>query len=101
MSQLLNGSICLTDLIAAAKASHSAFSKAKNGKIYFNFSQWVNDEPDDYGNHSSLLLNSSKDGQATEGKTYIGNAKLAAKKEPEPVSAADLDGLPDDDGLPF
>lgn len=99
MSQLLNGSICLTDLIAQAKASHSAFSKAGNGKIYFNFSQWVNDEADNYGNHSSLLLNSSKDGQATEGKVYIGNAKLAERKTPESVTSADLDELETE--LPF
>lgn len=99
MSLLLNGSICLTDLIASAKAKHSAFSKAANGKIYFNFSQWINDDADTYGNHSSLLLNSSKDGQSTEGKTYIGNAKFAVRKESEPITESDTSEL--DDDLPF
>lgn len=115
MSTLLNGSICLTDLIAQAKAGHSAFTKAKNGKIYFNFLQWVNEEPDQYKNHSSLLLNSTKDMRDAEGKVYIGNAKKS-EYTPEPVSdddrnALDVDlsnvqsrpeiGAPDDDDIPF
>ena len=54
MAILLNGSLCLTDLINQAKLKHSAFTKAANGKIYFNITQWVNDEPDKYGNVSSI-----------------------------------------------
>lgn len=95
MSTLLNGSICLTDLIAQAKAGHSAFTKAKNGKIYFNFSQWVNEEPDQYKNHSSLLLNSTKDMRDAEGKIYIGNAKKS-EFTPDPVSEDDRNNLDDD-----
>jgi hypothetical protein len=101
MSTLLTGSICLTDLIEKAKQKHSAFSKANNGKIYFNFSQWINDEPDNYGNHSSIRLNSKKDQAEAEGKVYIGNAKKYEQKEPEPISSQDAASLPKDDDLPF
>jgi len=92
-SILLNGSICLTDLITHAKNGHSAFVKgAKNGKIYFNFSQWVNVEPDQYKNHSSILLNSSKENKAEEGKIYIGNAKKS-EYQPEPITDDDKNAL--------
>ncbi len=99
MSQLINGSICLTDLIAKAKESHSSFSKAANGKIYGNITIWVNDEPDQYGNTVSLQLNSTQEKREAEGKVYVGNGKPAKKKDPEPVSSADTAGL--DDDLPF
>lgn len=76
MSELLGGSMCLTDLINQAKLGHSAFSKSeKNGKIYFNFNQWINDQKDQYGNDASFLLNSSKEMKESEGKIYFGNAK--------------------------
>lgn len=99
MSILLNGSICLTDLIAHAKQQHSAFSKAKNGKIYFNFSQWVNDEANEYGHHSSVLLNSTKEMKEQESKVYIGNAKKVETKTAESITQSDVEDL--DDDLPF
>jgi len=101
MAILLNGSLCLTDLINQAKNQHSAFTKAKNGKIYFNFTQWVNDEADEYGNVSSVQLNSTKEKKEAEGKVYVGNAKKAEAKAPEPVTADDLAGIDDLDELPF
>lgn len=83
---LLNGSLDLTLILAKAKEQHSAFSKStKNNHIYFNITQWVNEEPNEFGQHSSLLLNSSKDGKATEGKVYIGNAKKADPQGTEPI----------------
>lgn len=93
MAQLLNGSLCLTDIIAKLKEGHSAFSKAKNGKIYFNITQWINDEKDKYGNESSLLLNSSKEKKDAEGKIYIGHAKMAEKgvaEAPKESEAAEV-----------
>lgn len=101
MSQLINGSICLTDLIAKAKESHSSFSKASNGKIYGNITIWVNDEPDQYGNTVSIQLNSTQEKREAEGKVYVGNGKPAKKKDPEPVTASDASDLPDDSDLPF
>lgn len=98
-SQLFTGSICLSDLIAAAKAEHSAFSKASNGKIYANISVWVNEKPDDYGNHVSLQINPKKDDQ-NHSRKYFGNAKKFSI-EPETVSKEDVANLPADDDLPF
>lgn len=94
---LINGSLCLTDLIQHAKAGHSAFSKGKNGKIYFNFTEWVNDEPNQYGQHSSYQLNSSKEKKAEDlqmfGKCYIGNGKKSEGGAGEHITAADVDEL--------
>ena len=90
MSQLLNGSLCLTDIIAKLTEGHSAFSKAKNGKIYFNITQWINDEKDKYGNESSLLLNSTKEKKDAEGKFYIGHAKFAEKQVAEAPKQDDV-----------
>lgn len=99
MAQLLNGSVCLTDIIDKAKEKHSAFAKGKNGKIYFNVTCWVNDEPNQFGQHASLLLNSSKEKKDDEGKVYIGNMKKSEQGGAEPVSGADVNDLSQD--LPF
>lgn len=95
-NRLLTGSLCLTDIVEKAKQGHSAFTKAANGKIYFNFLQWLNSEPDKFGNQSSLQLNSKKDKKDEEGKQYIGNAKFmeAGGEAPAPEEVPDLDGLP-------
>lgn len=107
MSQFLTGSICLDDIQAALKAKHSCFSKGNNGKIYIAIKQWLNDEPDQFGNHASVLLNSKKDAPAEESakKIYIGNLKIqstggeAVKPEEADTVAADLQKAVD--GLPF
>lgn len=94
----MTGSLCLTEILERAKAGHSAFTKAKNGKIYFNFLQWLNAEPDQYGNNSSLQLNSTKEKKDEEGKCYIGNAKYIVTGPGDPVAASDI---PDVESLPF
>jgi hypothetical protein len=103
MSILLNGSLCLTDMVAKAKEGHSAFTKGKNGKIYMNVTCWVNDEPNQFGQHASLLLNSSKEKKDAEGKVYIGNMKKSEGGGYEPVTAADAEdlNLPNIEPLPF
>lgn len=83
MSILINGSICFTDLMDKAKAGHSAFSRGKNGKAYVSITQWLNDDADQYGNHLSIQLNSTKEKREAEGKVYIGNGKVSG-----PQSAA-------------
>ena len=99
MSERLFGSICLTDLMDRAKQGHSAFSRAKNGKIYLNFTQWVNDEPDPFGNHASFQLSSKMDKKETEGKVYFGNAKKSeAPANEAPITAQSMPSLND---LPF
>lgn len=92
MSEFILGSICLTTLMEKAKQGHSAFSKSpKDGKVYFNYAEWINDDPNEFGQHSSLLLSSHKEKKEIEGKVYIGNGK---KFENKPVKSSDI---PDDD----
>ena len=116
MSELFNGSLCLTDLLDFAKKAHSAYSRGKNnGKAYVSVQIWLNEEIDTYGNCMSIKLNSAKgkkdvDRKLNGGKDiYIGNAKLvdvgdnpstngkATKKTHGHKS--DID--PASDGLPF
>lgn len=98
MSKLLNASICLTDILEQAKKGHSAFSKGKNGKIYFSANIWINDEKDKYDNDASLSLNSKKENKEKEGKIYIGNAKYS--KSTRELGNADTAGLGDDLNIP-
>jgi hypothetical protein len=88
-SILINSSVCLTDLVNHAKAGHSAFSKGKNGKVYVNLTEWINAEPNQYGQHSSILLNSRKEKKDEEGKVYVGNGRKS-EFTPEPVGNNDL-----------
>jgi hypothetical protein len=75
MSKLLYGSMCLSDLSEQFKAGHPAFSKSeKNGKIYVNVTVWINDEPDQYGNHAALQLSKPKDSDMKP--IYFGNLKM-------------------------
>lgn len=98
MSDFILGSICLTTLIEKAKQGHSAFSKsAKDGKVYFNYAEWINDEPNEFGQHSSILLSSSKEMKEQEGKVYVGNGK---KFENKPVTQKDLPGDDFGDNIP-
>ena len=98
-STLYSGSLNLSDMNAAAKAGHSAFSKASNGKIYCNVAVWLNDEPDKYGNSMAIQLSSKKEKRETEKKQYIGNAKLFEKEAPKSLEPGDTDEFIDD--LPF
>lgn len=92
---LLNGSINVTKLMEKLKAGHTAFNRGKNNnEIYCNLTCFLNDEPDQHGNHAGIKLNSTKDGKekdkaANEGKdVYIGNFK---KSGGDPVKADDKD----------
>lgn len=93
MSTLINLSLCLTDLIDLANKGHSAFSRSqKNGKVYVNLTQWINDEPDQYNNNASVQLNPHKDKRdadiAAFGKCYVGNGKYAQRPEPQAAGNA-------------
>lgn len=105
MSKRLPGSCDFTNLLNAAKAGHSAFSKSeKNGHIYFNFTAWLNDDPDQYRNDMSLKLNSTKEKAQEEkelfNKGYFGKAKMA-KQDNATFTESDLNQIPDQDDLPF
>lgn len=93
----LTGSICLDDIVAALRANHSAFTKSsKNGKTYVAIKEWLNSEPDQYGNSASIQLNSEKDAPAAEKekKHYIGNLKIQ-KTGGETLTTADSSGKAD------
>lgn len=102
-AQLSIGSICLTDLLAHARAQHSAFTKsAANGKIYVSIKMWDNEEPNQHGQHISVQLNPSVDAGESEKGIYIGNLKHVERKGPQPISEADMEEIPaSDDDLPF
>lgn len=97
-NQLFGGSICLTELNEQAMKGHSAFSKAKNGKIYVNILTWFNEEKDEYGNDLSHQLSSSKEMRDKEGKIYIGNSKRIQTSQP--VSKNDIPDSSNFDNIP-
>lgn len=96
-NRLFLGSICLTELNEQAKKGNPAFSRAENGKIYVSVNLWHNEEPDQYENVAQLQLSKPKDSK--EKTVYVGNFKLPKKKEPEPITSADL--INEEDDLPF
>lgn len=98
MSQLFYGSICLTDMIEAAKQKHSAFTKGKNGKIYASVNVWLNDEKDEFGNIMSCQLNPTKEMKDLDKKLYIGNMKQS--DGPKPITDRDTKGLDSDFDVP-
>mgnify|MGYP000602971830 CR=1 FL=1 len=71
------------------------FKSEKTGRVYMDVSIWINDEPDNYGNHLSIQQSTKKD----EDKIFIGNAKAyevpqSATTEAEVVSEEPQDDLP-------
>lgn len=94
---MFGGSICLTELIEKANQGHSGFSKAANGKIYFNMTTWLNDEKDQYGNTMSHMLNPTKEkkdfDKAKFGKCYIGNSKPIETQAGQPLTHNDSAAL--------
>lgn len=90
-NQLFYGSLCLTDMIEAAKKKHSAFTKGQNGKIYCSVNVWLNEEKDKYGNIMSVQLNPTKEMKEIDGRAYIGNMKQS--DGPKPISDRDTNGL--------
>ena len=54
MSRLRTASLCLSDILEAAKAGHTAFSRSdKNEKVYFNIAIWDNEEVNKFGQNVS------------------------------------------------
>ena len=99
MNQFITGSMCLTTLIEKAREGHSAFTKSsKDGKIYFNYAEWINEEPNDFGQHSSIQLNSVKELRDKEGKIYIGNGKK--QDTTQPIKSNDVPTVETFDNIP-
>jgi len=95
MSQILNGSICLSD-IPKDKMTKSE----KNGKVYVNVNIYVNDEADQFGNDGSISVTQSKQEREQKVKrVYIGNVKKPAFTASAPSAAQQTDASNFD--LPF
>jgi hypothetical protein len=100
MGKKLNyGSLCYTEIVAQAKNAHPAFSRAQNGKVYFNIDVWLNDEPDKLGNTISVSL-SKKKGDDIKSVT-IGNLKVNEQQPQMPISKPTEQTVSKDDDLPF
>lgn len=90
MGQILNGSICLTD-IPKEKITKSE----KNGKLYLNINVFINDEPDQYNNNGAIAIQQSKDEREAKTKrVYIGNVKFSQQQPAQAAPAAVLNDLP-------
>jgi hypothetical protein len=77
MSQLLNGSICLSDI-----PKDLIYKSEKTGKSYLNINVWINDEADKFGNNASIQISQTKEQRdAGEPKKYVGNLKTVQAKE--------------------
>lgn len=104
MSRLRSASLCLTDILEAAKAGHSAFERSeKNKKLYFRVSIWDNEEKNKFGQDVSIQLNPKKDTDFE--RLYVGNgekqdytpAPAVTTNSPEtPIVAGN-----EEDDLPF
>jgi len=71
MSALLNLSIDVAGL------PKEKFVKAKNGKVYYNFTVSINDETNQFGQNVSAFDSMTKEErEAKKQKTYIGNGKV-------------------------
>lgn len=73
MSKLLKGSINLS------KVDKNKIFTGKSGDKYLFIDVWINDEPDKYGNISSIQQQTKKD----ETKIFLGNLKENEKGLPE------------------
>lgn len=71
MAKLFNGSIDVNKIDKSLiKSTDKNGQPFQNGAKYLNVSIWVNDEPDQYGNHVSISIGGK------DNRKYIGNAKL-------------------------
>ena len=97
----MSNSKIITGSINLSKVDKSRLYEGKNGDKYLNLVMWLNDEPDNYGNHMSIQQSiSQKEKEAGVKAQYIGNGKVFEKgaKQAMPKSNEFDDGS---DGLPF
>ena len=106
MAQLLNGSICLSDI-----PKEKIWKSEKTGKQYLNINVWINDDADKFGNNGSIQVSQTKEERdANEPKKYVGNIKFVQAKQQaqsadvpvkQAVSTALIEDITVDDDLPF
>ncbi len=96
MSKLLSGSIDLSKIDKSKIVTRDKEGKLfENGAKYLNIQMWVNDEPDQYGNTASIIINQSKEErEAKAEKIYIGNMKTILDGNKPNQKEGDADDLP-------
>lgn len=83
MSQLLYGSICVSDL------PQNRMKQAANGKWYLDINIWINDQVDQYGNIAGVSVGQTKEErERKDRRTYIGNLKTPQGSAPAAPQAA-------------
>ena len=106
--RIINASIDLTKIdkskIVTTDKNGQPF---KNGGKYLNVSIILKDEPDNYGNDTSISINQSKEErEAGEQRIYIGNGKTVyiegGQQQAKPTSSKSArTTVPNEDDLPF
>lgn len=96
MANGMYGSICVEDLFAGRIAQAQdgrqyvcisdlqggPFNTGKNGKHYVGLNQWINDEPDQFGNVASLSLQQTQEERAAKVKrVYVGNLRWSQQQQ--------------------
>lgn len=97
-------SLCYDDIREFAKQGHSAFSRAQNGKIYFNLKLIDRSEKDKYGNDVAAILNPTKErkDEESEKNAWVGNGRIYTYESNQtPNSPAQPLINEEDDDLPF
>jgi hypothetical protein len=103
MASLLSVSIDVSSL------PKEKFTKAKNGKVYYNFTMAINDESK-YGNNVSVFdAQTQEEREAKKPKDYLGNGKVfwtdgnvvRAEKDENAPQVKSAPVAVDDSGLPF
>lgn len=96
------GLLNLSALLRQAKKKHSAFFKKDNGDIVCWVKQLESDEPDQYGNTSTIMLNGKKEFRETEksNDNFICNMKPNTRTEGE-ITDNDVSDLSKEDDLVF
>lgn len=95
-SKMIIGSIDLD------KIDKDRIQIGKNGHRYLNLVMWLNDQPDNYGNHLSIQQGVTQQEKNAGVKAhYIGNGKVFERqqKQGHMPKSSEFDDNPD--GLPF
>lgn len=83
----------ITASINLSKIDKTKIVKGEKG-LYANITMWLNDEPDEYGNHMGIHQSQSKEErEADEPKIWLGNGKVMSSG-PQTASEEDMSELP-------
>tara|TARA_R110002074_G_scaffold32991_3_gene91896 strand:- start:616 stop:882 length:267 start_codon:yes stop_codon:yes gene_type:complete len=86
MSNIVNASLDLT------KIEKSKIIKGKKGS-YINITMFINDENDQYGNNTSVIISQTKEErEAKIPRVYLGNGRTVGNNQPKEEESV-VDGL--------